>query len=328
MTPGIRRAERRRTVAAIVLTALLGALVLTAPASARTLSPQMKINRRAAVHRAGLRLRQVRFPPGSHQVREPPRAIGDLLDAAPYTFGGNRNVERRDFWVTSLAPKALLRWVAHHPPPGARSGNSSSAGPPTVISHEWTWAGDHRVWGSDVIVSAVPFRGGSAVRLDSDAVWLFPRPRREHIPSTARIIDMRIEPGERELVEEVEGGPPRESVELPTRTLRISNPAVVRRIARIVNRQRVVQLSGAISCPPEEAPALAGPGEPLPPPPSVINLSFRAGPHGPVLATVSQRENPGVCHQMSFRLGGGWLPELEGGDEVLRALLPERELAP
>lgn len=326
MTPGVSGAERRRAVATIVLTVLLGALVLTAPAPARALSPQMKINRRAAVHQANLRLRQVRFPPGSRQVREPPGAIGNLLGTAPYTFGGNRNVERHDFWVTPLAPKALLRWVAHHRPLGSHSGSSSSGPSPASISHEWEWPERGRVWGSDVIVSAVAYRGGSAVRLDADAVWLLPRPRREHISASARVIDLRIEPGERELVEEVEGGPPRESVELPTRTLRISNPAVVHRIARIVNRQRVVQLSGAISCPPEEA-ALAGPGEPSPPPPSVINLAFRAGPHGPVLATVTQREKPGICHEMSFRIGGTWLPELEGGDEVLRALLPERERA-
>jgi hypothetical protein len=331
MTPGVPYADGgrrggRRGVAAVVLTVLLGALVLTVPASAGTLSPQMKINRRAAIHQVGLRLRQVRFPRGSHQVGAPPAAIGNLLDTAPYTFGGGRNVERHDFWVTPLAPKALLRWVAHHRPRGSHSGSSSSGPGPSSISHEWEWPEAGRVWGSDVIVSAVAYRGGSAVRLDADAVWLFPRPAREHISATARIIDLRIEPGEGEFVEEQEGAPPTESVEVPTRALRISDPAVVRRIARIVNRQRVVQLSGAIGCP-EEGPAIAGPGEAPPAPPSVISLSFRAGPHRPVLATVSQREKPGICHEMSFRIGGTWLPELGGGDEVLRALLPERERA-
>jgi hypothetical protein len=315
---------RKSVVLGVLLAALASVTFPFVSAAAPTkLSPQAARNRLAAVHQAGLRLRQVRFPAGSHRVKAPPAAIGNLLSGPPYTFGGNRNVERHGFWIVpSLGPKALLRWVGHHRPPGSHSGDSSSGTGPSPISHEWEWPETGRVWGSDVTVSPVAYRGGSVVRLDSDAVWLLPRSRREHIPTTVRIVDLKIEPGQPEIIEEgVPSSPP-----LPTRHLRISNPTEVQRLVRIVNRQRLVQLSGPHSCPPEAVP-VAAPGEPLPPPPSLVRLFFRLGRHQPAIASVTQREKPGICNEMGIEVRGVPMPELEGGYKVLAALLPQRSRA-
>ncbi|HYB26030.1 MAG TPA: hypothetical protein VEF89_05410, partial [Solirubrobacteraceae bacterium] len=126
------------------------------------------------------------------QAGEPAGDDGTL--AQPASAPATPNVvDDRAWWVVPGTTQQVVQYVESHPPPGAKpgfSGTSSGGGKPTVTTTGFQWPaipGELSLrW---LLVAAVQLQDGStAVRADSEVVWITPRPRSERIPARARRI--------------------------------------------------------------------------------------------------------------------------------------------
>jgi hypothetical protein len=153
---------------------------------------------RMALRQSALRvLRQVALPPGAVASR---LARGTPIDlwSPPNKLAIPNRVDIYRVWRLRLAPDRVIAYIVAHRPPGSSGGMNSEAasagaGGPVAIQMAtavfWFPGATNGIW-RELALNAVALPGGgTALRVDSEAGWLKPRPASERIPrGTERVV--------------------------------------------------------------------------------------------------------------------------------------------
>lgn len=188
-----------RFVASLVGVALLGSCAssVTGPQPGDSLSPRMQTVRMVA------RLLAAAPPvPGAVRVAHAPSTVLDRPASAPASA---HLVRRTRWWTVSGTMAGALGYVRSHLPLGVRpSGSSNSAGNGAAVQGLFfdasgpQWQRPAVCTGLQLLVAATPYRGGVAIRVDAQAIWLPQRSPSQRIPpgvTSVRVVVNR--PGSR-----------------------------------------------------------------------------------------------------------------------------------
>ncbi|HUA48513.1 MAG TPA: hypothetical protein VMA77_24960 [Solirubrobacteraceae bacterium] len=253
-------------------------------------------NAQAARTDAASLLASLSLPPGAvRQAGEPSGDDGTLAQPASGPPATPNAVDDHVWWVVPGTTQEVLQYVESRAPPGAQpglSGTSSGPGKPTVVTTGFQWPpipGELSLrW---LLVAAVQLRDGStAVRADSEVVWITPRPRAERIPTGARRI----------VVATTRGGT------LIQGPITIKSRARLAKVISLVNALPAFQ-PGVHSCPADFG--------------WLIRLAFYrtvTGPDSSPLAVAAA--DPGGCGVVQLWLGGRREPALAGGYALIKRL--------
>jgi hypothetical protein len=204
-------------------------------------------------------------PPGARRLATAPSAGQGALRQASQTPGAFHLLDKVSWWLAPGQPQHVLAWEQAHLPHQFASAGTSSAGDHGTIY----------MWGAQfslppvpnllperyLLVEVVSAGGGkTAIRVDSQVIWLPVKPASERVPSSAQVVTLTFPAG-------IGSGNIRR-----TGPVTVTDPAVVRRIAALVDGLPLAPWA-YISCP-----MYTGGG---------VVLTFRARVGGPVLATVS-----------------------------------------
>ena len=215
-------------------------------------------------------------PPGGQRLPKAP----DILKVPSSTLVSATLVDEVSFWRAPGQPQAVLAWEQAHLSRRFTPGDAGF-GPPS--------------WDRTFSLSAVPGvlnardllvevagagNGQTAIRVDAQVAWQPPRPASSLVPSAARVLTIT------QLASSLPGA------RRPPAPVTITDPAVTRRIASLINGLLVFPLEYA-SCP-----AFMGGG---------LQLTFRARSGGPALAVAN---TDGVCHEVWLTIGGKQQPGL------------------
>ncbi|WP_188940543.1 hypothetical protein [Nakamurella endophytica] len=113
-------------------------------------------------------LDRVRVPDGSVPL---PRSPLRALDHRTSTTGGPAVLDRSRWWRVPLLAATAQAWVHAHLPAGARVGWTDLTRSPAAFQ-AWLPGGGCPCQWPEVQVVVVPAGGGSAVRVDADALWV------------------------------------------------------------------------------------------------------------------------------------------------------------
>ena len=198
-------------------------------------------------------------------------------------------------------PSALIGWLRRHPPAGTRLSTRGSGGN-RGVPYLWTRGYSYRTLPQGIYKAELDFAiaaakgGGSAVRVDSFAAGLVPRPAWEHVPaSVAKVaISVRRYDGKR-------------SYSVAT----VTDPALVRRLVRTFNGFEIVQPGTVvIGCP-----LITG---------ATPQLRFRfLSAAGAQLAEATES----ACAGLKFAVGGRSGPALSQPVDLTQLLWSEHVLA-
>lgn len=257
-------------------------------------------NQRAARAFAQDQLSAVRLPSGAAGTRSDP-AVGGVLAKPQSRPGIGHLIDRHRFWRVPEIPAALIGWLRRHPPGGTRLSTWGSGGNRGVAS-VWMRGYSYRTLPQGIYKAELDFAiaaakgGGSAVRVDSFAAGLVPRPAWEHVPSSvAKVaISVRRYDGRRSYS-----------------VARVSDPALVRRLVRTFNGFEIAQPGAVvIGCPP-----ITG---------ATPQLGFRfLSATGDQLAEATES----ACAGLKFAVGGRSGPALSQPVDLTQLLWSEHALA-
>jgi hypothetical protein len=237
----VTSAQRRRSVepmrrlalgSTVAIIAVL-AVVQTSGGSVPTLAANQRVERQFA----GRKLATVRVPPGATATATDP-SVGHVLRSAGTRPVIERLIDRHRFWLVPSAPTAVLVWLRHHPPAGTRPDGSGWAGNRSG-TYEWFLSFAYRnlpaaLYEASLGVSVARAPGGeTAVRADSYAAAVVPRPSWEQVPSGVSAISVTVQPSDG-----------RASYPVAT----ITQPALVKRLAAAFDAFPIAQ-PGTMFCP-------------------------------------------------------------------------------
>jgi hypothetical protein len=270
------------------LCAVLAAIAIAAPTDAAA-------HEGAAVRDAEARLAGMALPPGAESLSAEPSGIAAQLDGPPERPSSPNLVDRGAWWAVPSTPEAVLSWFRANPPAGSAvsGGGAGELGAGVEYRYlriEWPPLQAVSTRTALVTVTARP-EGGTALRIDAQAIWLEAHPGAELIQRSARFL-------------EVAWHRPAGPDSIAT----VADGRFVQSIAVQLNRLPVVQ-PGVYHCPMMRAD-----------PPSVT-LRFRAHRRGPLLAEAVQSMPPGgPCRAMDVAIRGRREPALEGAGPVIARL--------
>jgi hypothetical protein len=289
----MRRAGRRWPAVALLATLIAGSGAVAQAASSagvgRAAIHSARGNAQAARSDAASLLTRLSLPPGAvRQTGEPAGDDGTLAQPVSGPPATPNAVDDHIWWVVPGTTQQVLQYVESHAPQGAQpgfSGTSGGGGKPTVTTAGFQWPpipGELSLrW---LLVAAVQLQDGStAVRADSEVVWITPRPRSERIPARVRRI----------VVTTTRGG------KLVQGPITITARATVAKVVSLMGALPAFQ-PGTHSCPADFG--------------WLIRLAFYATvtrPSTPPLAVALV--DPGGCGVVQLRLGGRRQPALAGG---------------
>jgi hypothetical protein len=249
------------------------------------LADEERAGARAARHLAerdaARRLGEAAIPPGAHPVRHLPKSLG--LDGAGLRPTTPNFVARSALYLSQQRPTEVIDWFEAHPPPHVAKLAMDSEGGASV-EHAFTF-GDLKGKVSQrwLTVAAVERPGGgSAIRLESQGVWVTPHPFIERIPSGHRLLEIEL----------IGGKDPGK--------VKVHDYATIQRLAGIINRAELTQ-PGEHGCPA----MLSGGG--------TLILTFRYTRQDPPAATAKQVLPPGCGHPLELKIRGVQMPPLEAG---------------
>ena len=280
------------TVAGCAAALLGGGPSTTRPASvavSATGSPQQ----RAAADATAM-LRAFAPPPGARRLPAAPRIAGGWLARPSTTLASTALVDQPQWWQAPGQPMALINWEQAHLPRPFRPGDSDY-GPPSW-DREWDLGpAPGGILARTLVVEAVSLGHGQAgLRVDAQVSWQPPRPASDAVPATATAVTLT----------ELPSLDPR--AQRPPAPVTITDPAVIRRLAALVNGLPLATTVG-FSCP-------LGPGY-------SVRLTFRARPGGPPVATVAGPD-PGGCGAIELTSAAGQQqPPLTSDGPFLRNVL-------
>jgi len=215
--------------------------------------------------------------PAARIPATPPGAVARLLGRPPNSEWHAKSVDRRAYWITSLAPADLLAFIARRGP-ALRSVASGSGG---VRGRTYGWweelelpvasplAGPREAF----VSIAAAGRGHYAVRVDTVVAWHRLRSASSFVPAGARSLEVEVV---RPAFRGFAGEPSR-----PRRARRLStvDPRAVAAAARLIDELPLAEPAGPVpSCPAESVADSAAPLR--------MMLTFRAAPFARILARV------------------------------------------
>jgi hypothetical protein len=194
-------------------------------------------NERIARDFAKRQLGSLRLPAGS--VRRPTDPAPGRLAHPQNPLGIEHLVDRHRFWRVPGTPASLLVWLRRHSPRGTRLALSGTEGRQGV-AYLWTRGYSYRVlplgiYQAELDLAIAAARGGeTAVRVDSYAAGLVPRPRWERVPPSVTRVRIRVT-----------GADGDHSYPLAS----VTSPARVDWLSRLFNGAQIVQPGVFIGCP-------------------------------------------------------------------------------
>jgi hypothetical protein len=284
----------QRIGAMAVLVAALAATVVFAGSTAGAPRP-IREARRTALRDVYRRLERLRLPPQARPVKTVGRGLH--LNGAGSIPDTPNLVQMHSYFLSPQPREAVVAWLRSHPPvsTGMRESGSLGIGKKTVVKYLGFEYPEERGRVRERQISfAVAARpgGGSAFRIDSQAVWITPRTAAGTIPAGARLIDVKVW-----------------KLGKLRRSKVISDPAEVRSIADLIDGFEVTQ-PGTYSCPE------LGTVE------KRLDLTFRHRRRGPVLAEVEQEVPPGCGRALKLTIHAHKPQYLEEGGLLLERLRP------
>jgi hypothetical protein len=250
-------------------------------------------------------------PPGSRKLAGPPTGTWRDIGVPGGVIPTDGEVFVSSWWKVPGQPQAVLKWLLAHEPkpwygggrgsfgPVAEPGDVTPAGqPPADVYQERNdtfedFHGPAVIGEQQLIVEELQNGVGQTyTRVDSLVSWTPPRPAAERVPASAKVVTITAEPMAGTAMPQ--GSP-----------ATVTDPATVARIAALVNG---LYRNVGLCAPP-------------PPTPDRIELTFRAEPGGPPLATADADFRG--CRQVSFSVPGtSALPLLaEVNDRLVPAIL-------
>jgi hypothetical protein len=225
---------------------------------------------RAIVEAAAI-LKAFVAPPGARRLPQAPHALKIPITS----LGSIAQVDDVSFWRAPGQPKAVLAWEQAHLR-GRFTLGDADFGPPS-----WDRMfslppipGVLNVREMVVEVTSAG-RGLTAIRVDAQVSWQPPRPAAEQVPSAARVVTITQLPS-------LNPRDPR-----PPAPVTITNRAVVRRLAVLVDSLQLSTIGPGASCPA--------------PPGGGLRLTFRGTVGGPALAVA---QGPAACGTVQFSAAG------------------------
>jgi hypothetical protein len=227
-------------------------------------------------------------PPGARRLARAP----DALKVPITTLVSTTLVDKVSFWRVPGQPRAVLAWEQAHLPRRFTPGDADF-GPPS-----WD-----RMFSLPPIPGVLNARdlvvevngagnGQTAIRVDAQVSWQPQRSASERVPSAARVAT----------ITQLPSLDPRAS--RPPAPVTITDRAVVRRLAALVDSLQLSTIGPGASCPA--------------PPGGGIRLTFLARAGGPPLAVA---QGPAACGTVQFSAGGKRQPALQITDSFIPQVL-------
>jgi hypothetical protein len=244
--------------------------------------------RERAVTDAAAILKAFVVPPGAHRLPQAP----DALKAPISTLVSTALVDEVSFWRAPGQPQAVLAWEQAHLPRRFTPGDADF-GPPSW-DRTFSLSPIPGVLNArDLVVEVTGVGNGqTAIRVDAQVGWQPPRPASERVPATTRLVTITqlpsLDPHARR----------------PPAPVTITDPAVIRRLAALVDSLQLSTIGPDASCP-----AALGGG---------IRLTFLARAGGPPLAVA---QGPAACGTVQFSAGGKPQPALQITDSFTPQVL-------
>jgi hypothetical protein len=244
--------------------------------------------RERAVADAAAIMKAFAVPPGGQRL---PRAP-DGLKTPITTLVSTTLVDNVSFWRAPGQPRAVLAWEQAHLPQRFTP-EDEDFGPPswdrTFSLSPLPGVLDAR----DMVVEVTGAGNGqTAIRVDAQVSWQPPRPAAEQVPSAARVVTITELPSLNP------------HAKRPPAPVTITDPAVVRRLAALVDGLQLSTIGPGASCP-----AAFGGG---------IKLTFLARTGGAPLAVA---QGPAPCGTVQFSAGGKRQPALQMTDSFIPQVL-------
>jgi hypothetical protein len=216
------------------LAAVVGVLPVAAPdvspATPKQVVAEMEAeNRQTAVEDTARILEDFEDAGGRSRGTELPEQRPGAARAGgsePFT---TRLVKRHADWLAPGEPQVVLRWLAQHQESGWEEGWESRYGSPEgrswTVYLEWKSEVDG-LFGKGLLITTARLPGAqTAVRAEAQDIWLLPRSPAARVADTARFKTVSVK----------RGGQRR------ALSTSASNPGLVRRVAKLINAQKVVQ---------------------------------------------------------------------------------------
>jgi hypothetical protein len=260
----------------------------TGPVTAASRTAASPTPRQRAAADAAAILRAFVVPPGGQRLQKAP----DVLKVPISTLVSTTLVDDVSFWRAPGQPQAVLAWEQAHLPRRFTPGDADF-GPPSWDRTFSLPPIPGVLNGRDLVVEVAGVGNGqTAIRVDAQVSWQPPRPARERVPSAARVVTITqlpsLDPHARR----------------PPAPVTITDLAVVRRLAALVDSLQLSTIGPDASCP---APLGGG-----------IRLTFLARAGGPPLATA---QGPAACGTVQFSVGGKRQPALQITDSFIPQVL-------
>jgi hypothetical protein len=273
-----------------------------ADAAARGGTPAEAESRHDGVLDARKRLVELQVPPGSRPVPSLPSRLH--LSGPGVTIGSPNFFQLAALWVSPEEPDQVLSWFRGHPPLGSVLSESGSFGiGKRTVSRELGFEFPELpgIASSRYLRVTVVARGktGSAIRADSQGVWIIPHPATERIPAATDLIKAELL---------VDGRRKRSAV--------VTDRAKIAAVAALFDELVPIQpyegsSGGFCECGGEKKKERE------------VVLAFRHGRDGPALAEVSQQLPAGYRNLVEVTIQGQDEPPLEEGWRLLGLLRGE-----
>jgi hypothetical protein len=227
--------------------------------------------RQRAVADAAALLKAFVVPSGARRLPQAP----DALKVPITTLVSTSLVDNVSFWRTPGQPQAVLAWEQEHLPRRFTPGDQDF-GPPSWDRTFSLPAVPGVLNARDLVVEVTGVGNGqTAIRVDAQVSWQPPRPASERVPSAARVVTI------------TQLGSLVPHARRPPAPATITDLAVVRRLAALVDNLKLSTIGPGASCP---APVGGG-----------IRLAFLARAGGPPLAVA---QGPASCGTVQFSVDG------------------------
>jgi len=244
--------------------------------------------RERAVADAAAILKAFVVPPGARRLPKAP----DALKIPITTLVSTTRVDDVSFWQAPGQPQAVLAWEQAHLPRRFTPGDQDF-GPPSW-DRTFSLSPIPGVLNARELVVEVTAAGDgqTTIRVDAQVSWQPPRPASERMPAAARVVTITqlpcLDPHARR----------------PPAPVIITDPAVVRRLATLVDSLQLSTIGPGAPCP---APAGGG-----------IRLTFRTRADGPPLAVA---QGPAACGTVQFSVRSKRQPALQITDSFIAQVL-------
>jgi hypothetical protein len=282
----------RCTPGATLLVAVGAAMVVAGCAATHTTTGSVTTAsatpRERAVADAAAILKAFAVPPGARRLQQAP----DALKAPMTTLVSAALVDNASFWRAPGQPQAVLAWEQAHLPRRFTPGDADF-GPPSWDRTFSLSPVPGVLNARDLVVEVTSAGNGqTAIRVDAQVSWQPTRLASERVPSAARVVT----------ITQLPSLDPR--ARRPHAPVTITDLAVVRRLAALIDNLQLSTIGPAASCP-----AAFGGG---------IRLTFLTRADGPPLAVA---QGPAACGTVQFSVGGERQPALQLTDSFIPQVL-------